>query len=201
MAATTGSSMPLRCCGGCSFTDRDRRGGGAKSRSSGCASAPSATGPSTSCMRSWRWLRLDQHASARRLARRLETDTMLGARSGTEELELARPLSRGHHRILPRRLRRRRRVDFGGPGRGSIAVAAALRSATSFISPFSSRRCARSGEPLPVRWRPSGPCASPRAASINGSMHGRGPPGTPAWRRKREFTGAQATNETKKPLR
>jgi tetratricopeptide (TPR) repeat protein len=33
-----------------------------------------------------------QYASARRLARRLDADTMLRARSGTDELELARPL-------------------------------------------------------------------------------------------------------------
>ena len=144
----------------------------------------------------------NQLASACRLARRLEADAMLRARSGTEELELGRdrsvrPSSHSAAATMTAPSRRFRRC-----GPRLIAAAAALRSATSFISLFSRRRCARSGGLLPVRLAAERALRKPASGLQSMAQC----TGVDRWERplgdvSLEFTGAQATNETKKPLR
>ena len=59
-----------------------------------------------------------QHARARQLAKRLQSDTIAPCAQRERGIGAGETPGRGHHVVLPRRLRRRRRVDFGDTRRG-----------------------------------------------------------------------------------
>ena len=121
-----------------------------------------------------------QHTLARQLAKRLKSDTMLRARSGNEELALAGPLAAAIMSFA--------RGDYDG----AVDSISAIRTAADQCG-GSVAQCdlihltllAGTASVLPGRWWPNAPSASPRAASIAGSRHARGPWGPQCWRTKR----------------